>query len=87
MADFQHIIKNRRILLEQMSSTVRIRTKSDWAIRISPQTCSNAPIDGQPPFVYFKFLTNLRAAVRLVVPITNYRFRPAGRPRFSICLD
>ena len=44
---------------------------------------SNEPT-ANPIFAYFKFLTNLRAAMRPVVPITN-SYLPAGRSRFRIC--
>ena len=55
-----------QILLERMSSTV---PKTDGP-RNFITNWSNAPT-ANPIFAYFKFLTNLRATVRLVVPITN----------------
>jgi len=64
---------DRQILLEIMSLTVPKLTGS--------QHWSCVPT-ANPIFVYFKFLTNLRLEVRLVVPITD-QLSP-GRLRFGI---
>jgi len=78
-----HRVKNRRILMERMSSTV---PRTDTAPENFIKNWSNAPT-ANPIFVlYFKFLTNLWPAVPLVVPITQWRrqdFVTGGEVRYG----